>query len=91
MCALHRYTVSSVSYTHLDVYKRQLLDAVLNDAIIVVIAVGVDPVGDLHPVDVLLSLARTPAFPDVRHDIDDLEGRKMCIRARDTRKKPSKK
>ena len=47
--------------------------------IVVVIAVGVDAVGNFHAVDVLLPLARTPAFSDIRRDIDDLKGRKKAV------------
>src|SRR5699024_581655 len=44
-----------------------LPDAVLNDDVVVVIAIGVDPVGDLLAVDVPLTLAWPPALTNVDH------------------------
>ena len=56
-----------------------LLNTVLNDNIIVVVAVGVNAVGNLFAKDVKLSLTGPPALTDIRGDIDDLEGGKEAV------------
>ena len=60
-------------------FGSYLLNAVFDDNVIVVVAVGINPIRDLIAVDVPLSLSGTPAIANVRHDIDHLEGRKKSI------------
>ena len=61
-------------------FSGYLLDAVLNDDVVVVIAVGVDPVRDLIAEDIPLSFTGTPAISNIGHDIDDFErGQKAVI------------
>ena len=59
--------------------SSHLLDAVFDDDVIVVVAVGVNAVRDLIAVDIPLALAGTPAVPDVGHDVDDLERRQEAV------------
>ena len=59
--------------------SSHLLDAVFDDDVVVVVAVGVNAIRDLTAVDIPLTLAGTPAVPDVGHDIDDLEGGQEAV------------
>src|SRR5699024_3900674 len=54
-------------------------DTVHYDDVVVVVAVGIDAVGDLIAVDVQLPLLGPPALPNVGHDVDDLERRKKAV------------
>ena len=56
-----------------------LLDSILDDDIVIVIAVGINPVRDFFSVDVFLPFARAPAFPNVGHDIDDFKWSKETV------------
>lgn len=56
-----------------------LPDAILDDDVVIVVAVVVDSVLDFVAVDVALPLVRPPAVADIRRDIDDLEGREEAV------------
>ena len=54
-------------------------DAILDDDVVIVVAVVEDSVLDFVAVDVALPLVRPPAVADIRRDIDDLEGREEAV------------
>lgn len=56
-----------------------LLDTILNDDVVVIVAVGIDAIFNDITVDITLSFARTPAIANIGDDIDDLEGREKAI------------
>ena len=59
--------------------RGDLVRAILQEKRIIKIAVGVNAVFNFLPINIALTLARPPAFPDICADIDDLVGREKSV------------
>ena len=56
-----------------------LLHPILNNDVVIIITIGVNAVWNLHTVYIQLTTLRMPTVTDIRHNIDDFEGRKETI------------
>ena len=56
-----------------------MLNTVFDDDVIIVIAIGIDSIGNFNAVHIKLSTLWTPTITDIGSDIDDLEGSKKSI------------